>query len=122
MKQRVWFLWLIAGIFLPGMAVMASPGDFECRGAIANLGRIQSVIQEKERALQRAKREQRVAESELRVCEPGGIITGDKVLECAAKREKFPTFIKQVTEVETKVGETITQFQEALNTVNRVCQ
>lgn len=113
---------LLGGLILLHSFLWAAPGDFECRGAIAHLGRIQATLQEKQRDLQHAQRAQQVAESELRLCEPGGIMTGDKVAECVRRHEAFPTFSQRVAEAETKVGETITEFQETLNTVNRICQ
>ena len=49
------------------------------------------------------------------------IITGAKVAECFRAREEFPTAIKNVTDAEDMVEETIAQFQDVLGTLNRVC-
>lgn len=113
---------VLSGLLLSSSSVLANPASFECRGAIRNLDRAQTIVQTNQRDEDKAKRELQVAESDMEVCQPGGIVTGAKIAECARKRENLPIARRAAVDAATKFGESIADFQKSLDTVLRVCQ
>ncbi len=100
---------------------LAEPWTLSCRGAITKLARVQKAVQVKQREVQAAEREKRVILAEAEVCKPGGIVTGERMAECAQKSREVPMAVRAVAEAEADLQPALEKFEEALDTINRRC-